>query len=581
MARCFAAFVACFVPLLPSCGETEVSFDQGQVAGPPLAVSYLLEGGAADGLQALFLVVQDIRLLGPDDPTVGIGALPAPVTVELLGLEERAKLLTTRFYGNGTFTHVGLVLGSDPTAVGHDGEEVEVETQGASFVIVPLDEPLLPVLGESINETIVLSVNPDEALRVDDGPAGALQFRPVVRARRLETGESICADDYFGSVVSAEADLGRAELASDQQLTIAERAVVASILIPPSTLLLQSDGQPKTSLDGLSEEADLDDASFWVGGAFERSEHDFLPTLRTDVVLLDSAMASEGSDSAVVAEVRIVGVESDGVLRVRPLEIERGAAEAEDALGLLGQAAQWRVQVASTTTVLGPALSLVNGSQLTAGMRVKLHFPSLLAEPFPVARAVVQGRPSHPGVIAEAQVLDTQASVLLSPDAAAIEAGFVATAETAVDVKTASLFATLDVEGEPSVLLSSLLPGVRVVVRGRIAGDPDAPAVAGGAIVVRPGRFRGFVSAASALDGTFEATVESVDAPFGGDTSSPPFRATIPIGAVFEGEASSQEKFFGRFASLENGERLLVTVAGLGTGAANEVRAYQIHSSVE
>ncbi len=587
MARGFALFVFACALWSPSCGETTVDLFRRNADGPPLSVTYLMEGGGADELQSLFLTVRDVRLLREEDVADGldgVGSLPEPVAVELLGLEGRARLLTTRYYGDGVFTHVRLDLGAEPVgAVGHDGQEIIWTPAGTSSQLVELPSPFVVDRDGSLNHSLVLHMSPDESIvRVEDVSGGVVhRFQPVVRARVLTGTETVPADDYWGGLVAASEDYRRLEVASDVERTSGDRAAVASVLVTSATLLLQPNGVPVTSLPGLSSIPELLDARFWVRGDYARSAHSYLPELRAGSVLLDSLMPANGSDAAVVTEVRVVGVEPDGVFVVRLLEVERGVEEVGGALELIDDPLEWRVRLGPSAAVINASGFLSSRADVRVGMRVKLHFPSFVTEPFEALRAVSQGRAEHHGHIAERQSLDSVASLRLGPRAAAIASGLVATEETLVEVEANSLFATVDVQGAPLVLVRALLPGVRTVVRGRITGPADNPKIESGAITVRPGRFRGFVSAASESSGTFDATVDSIDAPFGGETSSPPFTVRISSSAVFEGDALTRAEFFALFDSLSVGERLSVTVAGLASGEPNEVDAYQIRVRAE
>jgi hypothetical protein len=570
-----------------SCGETEVDLALGDVEGPPLSVTYFVEGGGADELRSLFLTVRDIRLLGPEDLAAGaggIGALPEPRALELLGLEERARLLTTRYYGDGVYSHVRVDLGAEPVrAVGHDGGELEWSDLGPPSVLLPLEVPLRAERDAALNVALILHVSPDESIARDGSGAGdaTYRFHPVFRARVLQPTERVAADDLWGGVMAASDDLRRLEVASEQDTTTADRAVPVAVDLGPGTLLLQSNGALAADLPGATSLSELTEASFWIRGEFTGSTHPFLPELRASSVLLDRLYPSNASAAALVAEVRIVGVEAGGVLAVRLLEVERGGEEFAHAFGVYEPSRVWRARLGPLSAVIDAAGAIGDRTDLHVGMRAKLHLPGLALEPFAALRAVSQGPPEHHGHIAEQHAIGATASLRLAPESAALASGMVASEDTLVAVEANSLFATLDVQGKPSVLVHTLPPGVRAVVRGRIGGTADAPLIESGKVIVRPGRFQGFVAAASESSGTFDATIESIDAPFGGETSSPPFLARIAPNAVFEGGAATAAEFFELFRSLTAGERLSVRVAGLASAQPNEVDAYQVCASVE
>ncbi|QDV08121.1 hypothetical protein Poly30_36570 [Planctomycetes bacterium Poly30] len=594
-----ASLVALLVAgLVGACGETSVTLFPRSSEGPPLSVTYLIEGGAEDRLSSLGVTIQDLRLMTVEDLAAGadgISALPVPVGVELIGLEGRAKLLTTRYYGGGTYTHVRVDFApGPPDARRHDGVRVDWAEDLPESVLLELDAPFVAQHGDSLAHGLVLSFDPAESIDgpvapgsfpfSGDGSDGRLVFRPVIRVRTLGAGERVPADDLWGGLLSVSEDERVITVGAEVERTIADRPVVTAVLLQESTLLLQPDGLAAPGLDGLSFDASLATARFLVRGDFISGGPGYQAQMVASSVQLDSLMPASASDAAVVLEARIAGRTVDGRLTVRPIEVERGAALAAPILEGLEDPAAAEVNVALSSMVLTSRGELGDRDDLRIGMRVKLHFASFALEPFEATRVLVQGPPTHRGVLLASQPGQSIAMLRLDADAAALQGGLVATEETPVAVVPSSLFVRLDVEGDPFLFASQLPSGLRAVVRGGISGSPLLPGIESGEVVLRPGRFHGSVTSVQSVDGEsggeFHASVDSIDAPFGGDTVAPPFRVRVAEACVFEGDALTRTEFFERFEQLAPGSRLEVVVSGIGTETPNQVTAYQIRSRV-
>ncbi|MFT6833448.1 MAG: hypothetical protein ACJAZN_003633 [Planctomycetota bacterium] len=581
--------VSCFTALLvglSSCGETEVTWFGDGPEGPPLSVTYLLGGGAVDELLSLSLTIDDVRLLSHEDVVGGrdgIGALLAPAAAEVLGLDDRAKLLTTRYYGDGLYTHVRVDFGSDPVSGRwHGGEAVEWTPRARSSVLMALPEPWRAARGETLARTLLLELDPAESVLGLGAAQGfeSLGFEPVLRVRGLAPGERVRADDFWGGLVSASSDQVVWFFASEVDRTVANRRLPAAVVLDPSTLLLDPASLPVTELSGLTLEPALAGARFLVQGDHTAGGPGYQAQMWATSIQLDSLVPASGSGSAIVLEARIIERLADDAFRVRLIEFERGEALARSALPNIDTMSSLEVIVGASDQVQIPWHGLGSRQDLHIGMRVKFHFAAFQLAPLRASRVLIQGRAEHRGVWLAREPGQSLAMLALDPDAAAIEGGLVAGASTAVAVTPGSLFARLDVEGGPLVRVSQAPPGLRAIVRGRLTGTPGAPAIFSGEVILRPGRFMGEVTSWAQGEEAFDARVDWIEAPFGGGAVAPPFRVRITENCVFEGAAASSAALHELFVSLAPGESLEVKVSGIAGENPDEVLAYQLQSAI-
>lgn len=605
MVRSLALALAGLAGLVASCGETTIvgfGFDAG---GPPLSVSYVVEGGAAGEFLSFHQRIEDVRLLTQEDMAGGargIGALPEPVTVELLGLEHRARLLTTRYYGPGDYTHLRVELGpAPPLVLRRDGTPVvwtpAAWAQGSVHeVTLELREPLQAVHGAALDRTLVIAMDPSESQLLDgllgqpnlDAESGPMEYAysPVIRVRELDVGERLAADDYWGALVSGSEPGAELRIQSDAHQTVAERGVTASVRVDGATLMLASSGTPVVGWSGLPPAQELAGADVWIRGKFEQGAAGHLVQIRADSLQLDHLRATGSTDAAVVCEAVTVGRDGPDLFRICPVEWDRGAAVAQAVLMGAGHPSAIQVRIDTAALVLNEAAELGTRDDLAIGTRVKWHFAAFAQEPFNATRVSVVTAAEHPCVLLAAPVDLGPARVSLLPGAPAIEGGHVAGIGTTVTVGLGSLLAALDVEGQPLLAAATLPPGLHVSVSGTVAGTPSTPTIMAASLTIRPGRFRGAVSSTtpaasgSSDSGSFAATVDAIDAPFGGETPAPPFTVEVAHDCFFEGAASTWTEFRTLHAGLTPGETLAVTVSGVGATTPNTVMAYQVHAAI-
>ncbi|MFT5732608.1 MAG: hypothetical protein ACJAZN_000736, partial [Planctomycetota bacterium] len=549
----------------PSCSQDGARVPECSCIAP-LNVTVLMQGGEFDELLTLHVLLEEIRILRADESSNGVdGAnlLKTPKSTEVLGLDQRAEGLSTGYYSSGQYDRVRVTLSEEPPlARDLTGAAVAVGSPVQRTFTLRLPTPIVASNNEVLSETVILELDAAASL-TSAGAGGNLLFNPILRVRVLGETEAVRVDSLRGRALKL--------------LQVREIVVLGGV-------------DPQHAHTGVNVKVALNqDTRFYDEGELEPvDEAEFALRLQGPIKLVsvsgywtpavDEAfgplmnatsiriVGQEDTPFAMlpsIVEGRVVGLGGAGNIQLRLMEISGN----ESLSGLLS------MQADPETLAIAPLLdalildedgNVLTASELTAGARVEVTIdpPFTAGGPFATSSIVQLDAPKHRGTL----MLDAaQLALFLAENEAAIESGAVLSSSTPVRLQPSGDAPVLDVVGRPALILEDLLPPLRVAVSGTLTGIPSDPMLDNASIVVRPGRLDGVVSGVNASGETFDASIETIHAPFGGSATSPPFQFVLAPGCVFEGEATSRGSFFALFNGLEPGESLAVTVAGLGT----------------
>ena len=547
----------------------------------PLNVTVALEGGGVDELLSLIVSLEDVRLLQAGDSANGVdGAniLRESESVEVLGLDQRAQGLATGFYSENRIDRIRVTLSKEPP-VARDlaGVAVKVSSPTQRTFTMTLPTPILVPDGYVRNEIVVVEL--DAAASLTESAAGdSLDFNPVLRARVVTEGQPIRVETIRGRVYPSSFDGAVSVFSGDGSLHDHTGFNVRASFTQDTTFYDES------ALESIDQEEfmmRLGNSQVLVSanGSWKPSTSEFGVGMSVTSIRLTGPATLQTGQLPALVEGRVVGPGAPGEIRVRVVEVG-GNQALKDALAAQGDPETMTIVPRIGALIYGEDGAPIAASDLSAGARIRATIAagSFTGSPFLTTTIVQLEAPEHRGTLMEDA---TEIALFLADGEAAVEAGTVLSPSTPISLQLAGEAPVLDVVGRPSLQFSDLLPPLRVAASGTLTGDPSDPTLTNATLVIRPGRLDGLVSAVDVVSETFDASVETIHAPFGGSATSPPFQFLLDANCVFEGSATTRAGFFALFSALEPGESLAVSVAGLGTVNANEVVAYEVRSRVD
>jgi hypothetical protein len=302
--------------------------------------------------------------------------------------------------------------------------------------------------------------------------------------------------------------------------------------------------------------------------------------LQAQTITIEDQSGGSGSSNQVKIEglVSMLGAGSTFGLLIQ--HIEKGASIADPVLASLGNPAVISVQYDANTVFSIDHTQMTTSAALALGQRVKVEFPTFANTPFLASEVEIEDGPEFEGTITSLAGLPASIVVHLDSDSPAITSGQVASSSTDVSVQMGSSSLFLDTSGHPSLQSSQLLAGLKLEVHGVLSGLPTAPSIAASQTKVKAGRFKGTVASISQATSSFVATVSDLEDPFGNNVTTGPFTVHIAPNCVFVHDANSSAAFFALFNGMPSNRTLGVRVKGIGSGAANEVSAYEIEAEL-
>ncbi|MFM7296575.1 MAG: hypothetical protein ACKO4Q_05050, partial [Planctomycetota bacterium] len=261
------------------------------------------------------------------------------------------------------------------------------------------------------------------------------------------------------------------------------------------------------------------------------------------------------------------------------IEVDKGGSIANPLITSLGNPISCDYDDATAIFVLDENVPTTEAS-LVSGQRVKAKFATFTGEPFRALHVEIEGEPEFEGVITSVAGLPSTIVMQLLPGNPAL-GGSVATTTTNVTVNLSNSQLYLDTEGDPTLLPSQLMVGLKLEVRGAISGPNTAPTVAAEQTEIHAGSARGLVTSVSPNVHQFTFTISQVEDSFGTTVQVGPATVTIDAACFFDDEASSESEFYALFNGLLAGESLEVKVEGLGLPSPNAIQAYEIEAEID
>lgn len=548
----------------------------GGGGGSAARTDLLLTDAALDDLLAFRTTVSELRLRRQGGGT-SANLLAAPLPVEFLGLEGVLGFASISDLTSGVW--IGARVAFEPgsyEAVTRDGTPVAVV---ASWDVLDVDFAAPLQLDDSGYRRIEIDLDLGASLSGEVG-SPPIAFAPSGLARIDDGSSSGTIDEIRGLVTSASApDSLVVDAFADDDLTVPLGEV--TVRVGAGTLLVGDDGAPLPSVgaffSALTAGATLVEVHgrLGLGGRVDATR-----------VEIEDHSGGSGSSSLVKIEGLVLGVGPGGTFELLIQEIEKGQAIASPVLEQMGSPASITVSFDAGTHFYldadhgGGSEDSVpsDASQLAVGRRVKVGFADFLAEPFPAHKVEIESTHAEfEGSIVDASGLPASMVIHLHHSEPAILSGDVDSDQTDVTVTLAGSHFLLDTHGHPSLTVGDLLVGMKVEVKGTLSGPSGAPTITAWRTKVHAGRLDGaLVTGVQPGDATFTTLGGDVDDPFGGGVTPGPMLVHVEPEAEFDGDAEDAASFYALFQNLAEGETLEVRVEGIGTGATDEVRAFEI-----
>lgn len=541
----------------------------------------LLKDATADDLASFSAVIESLHLEYRNG-SLSKNMLPEPLRVELLGLEDVPLWLVSTEFPAGQLT--AIVLELDPLsyeARADDGSAVSVTSLSDTLRAAVLCDPP-PIVDDGIVaepiETLMVDVDLLASLR-GDVSSGSLLFEPRGTTLTIPAGETLHIEELDGLHVLGDRNAleVRVEGFTDDERTFPLGMV--PIAISPGALLLDPAGNTLSS------------TQFFAAlrpGLTVSEVHGLLPSRgRFRATRIEIEAQDRGVTDAfpVKIEGRIfekLDLPSPRIqLQVR--EVERGEGIAVPVLAGLGDPPTIPILLTDPDLLVLYGNGFESPADLQVGQMVKVKFESFSSVPFVAARIDVL-EPDARFVGELFSVSGLPATFVQHVDAGepAVTSGQVQSAATDVTVDlTGGSEIVLDTVGYPPLSPDVLVDATTLRVNGEISGPASSPTVVARRVKVKAGL----------LD---DAEVTGINAPngintVGGEVLGSFGKDVAPGGAhwiffqpesVFHGAAKTRDQLFDLFSNLAPGERLMVTVKGIGLGGVMEINGYEIHSRV-
>ena len=556
----------------PNNGGSGFVGGSGSTTPPTGTVRILIGDAATDELVSFSAQIVAVHLVA-DDGTTTANVLSAPLRVEFLGLDEVDLWMAESDVQ--TDTYVGVEIAFQPGAYvarATDGSFVTVDAL-SDLLTVPLLAP--DDLLEDELKSIVVDL---DLLRSLDGDVstGTITFDPAGSAEVAAAGELLRVEELTATVLLR--DTGTLELVvqafADDEQTVPVASV--SVVVDPLTLLVETNGNPLGPAALFYTTLNPNLTIIAVHGQLQADGPFFADRIETE-----DQNGVPGNRFPVKLDGTIVGI-LPGVIKLRIQEVERGLVFAGPILQGLGNPPAVDVSLSTQELRVFINNNFILPGQLLVGDRVKIKFIAFPAPPFPAARVDVRGLdPGFRGVISDVDQVPDRYFMTVPADSLPILAGLVASESMPVAVEPLSVPVLLGTLGDPLLPADELVVGLDVLVNGIFSGGPSLPVLQQSRTRVRPGLLDDAeITGIDPSTSSFTTVGGEMRGSFGDAVSPGPFEVFIEPGAVLYGDATTEAELYDLFVALLAGERLLVDIDGIGTGAPDEIRAFTIRSRV-
>lgn len=531
----------------------------------------LIHDAAIHDLLSFSAEIRSVRLRRGDGAFTSDLLRTGEVRVEFLGLDDASALLVHSRIPVEEYdaVEIGFTPGSY-LARAESGLDVTVTATEDTFLarlpvlltVVKDDYVRLDVdlnLGASLSGSVAggsVEFAPEGSATLDDGLT-ALSLRDT-KARvtaidelaGLLTVESFADDAQAVSLGERIVRTGTTQLFLDVDGSALGSAPFYAALLPGQTLLevhgtLGPDGEIQAS------RIDIEDHSSGAGSL--------------DTVCIEGVVVGLGASA----------------FELRVNDVEDGDALALPIIAALPNGSVLDVSFdAGTVFVLGKTL-VSDSSALSVGRRVEVRFCSFATSPFAACVVDVDDQePALEGTVTDASGAPLSFRMRLEPQDPAVMAGLVQSDLTDVEVTLGASQIRFDGAGDPVLLPADLVAGLELETRGVLTGTALLPTLAASEVRVSGGQLSGAsVASVDEANARFTTSAGTLTDPFGPSVTPGTQLIRIQPAAVFTGAASSSAEFFTLLAGSQ-GASTLVSVRGLGTLVANEIRAFEIHAKL-
>ncbi len=556
--------------LFPACGG-------GSSGGPTTQgfsnLDVLVTDAPASELLAFQTTIEELHLVlqaGGESANL----LAGPVPLELLSLQGSAAWLASQDLPAGTYRGVHLVFQPGSyLARTNDGSEVAVSATSDDLSI-DFSTPLS--IDDSSYRRVRIDVDLANAL------SGSISTPPLTFAPQGfvsddsgHTESSI--DEIKGIVQSFDAPQGSLVLSAfvDDDASVALGDV--QVEVGPGTLLVQDGGAPFASA--------ADFFAALVAGSTRLEVHGSLLSgaVQATRIEVDDNAGGGGSSNLVRLKGLVLQNGPGSTFQVSIISVPQGSALVAAAFGGSVPATLDVSYDGSTNWYLHEHHS-TDSSALALGQKVDVKFATFSNAPYLASRVEIDDESAeNEGTVVDASGLPGALVLHLDESSPSILSGQVDSTSIDVDVALAGATITLDTQSHPTLGAAQILSGLRLRAHGALSGPSSAPSIAATEIEVRAGKLKNAIVGNVTGGGTpsFTTSAGAIDDPFGDGVSEGPLTIRIATGCVFQGEASTLAAFLALAANPPGGAAVQVSVRGIGTGTAQEIRAYLIESELD
>lgn len=534
------------------------------------SVDLLVTDAPVDDLLAFSGRVQALRLEKQGGGTTD-DLLGASVDVEFLGLQNVLRWLATADIAPGTYSGVELEFEHGSYfARAMDGSDVSIDSTDDTLRV-----PFTTALSIESDDYRRISLDLDLSASLQGSLPGPLSFTPHGTADDDDGSTEAEVDEFKGRVTSVDPALGTLVVDAfvDDDLSIGLGPV--TVLVGPLTLLLGDDDQPFASRAAFF-------AALHPGQSVVEVHGNLGSAGRVNATRIDLENQRGGAgDDLVKIEGRVVNLAPGVSFGLMIREIDEGASIAGPVLASLGHPSTITVSFDATTVFLLEEHLPATSANLAIGQAVKVKFTSFVSSPFQAARVEIEDEDADfEGWVSGTSGQPDSLVMHVNPSEPAVQSGAIASGTTDVSVQLAGAALFLDTPGHPALSLADLRVGLKIEVKGALAGTPGAPSISATSVKVHPGKLHATVLHVFPPS-SFSTTGGEIEDPFGGAITPGPLDVQLASGAVFTGDALSAASFFQLFGQLGAGQVLRVRVEGLATGAADEVIAYAVEVEID